>query len=297
MTIHLKPLLFIGTLSLTGIGTLSAAFHQGPSIPHTGVGDLLVAPTRLVFEGPQRTAELNLLNISNKTALFRISLVHEHMDEDGKLTEVEAPGKDDKFADNLIRFTPRQVSLEPHVAQIVRVQLRLPASLDTGEYRSHLLFRGVSAAPVDANAPADDQASTSSKQQKELSVKITPIYGVSIPVIVRHGPTSVSTEFVETHLTATPEGEPVLAGKMSRAGNMSVYGNLVVEFAEKGRPFQPIAKANGLAIYTPNATRTFALLLSKDKTKQFHNGTVRATYRRSDADGGQIIAKSIIEVQ
>ena len=284
----IKLFSIFGILTLFVAGASAVSPQQGDLVPRNGAGDLLVAPTRIVFAGPKRTAELNLLNIGEKAALYRISLIHQRMTEDGKLVDIESPNSSDKFADDLVRFTPRQVLLEPHVAQIVRIQLRLPADLETGEYRSHLLFRAVSA------PAADDKAPSAAQPPKGLTVQITPIYGVSIPVIVRHGQTTATTSFAETHLAAAPSGEPILVGRLVRSGNASVYGDLVVEFAEKGRPYRVVSRANGLAIYTPNAVRNFAMLLSGDKTLRFQHGTVRTTYRQPETDGGQTIAKSEI---
>ena len=91
----------------------------------------------------------------------------------------------------LIRYSPRQVTLEPRVAQTVRVQLRLPADLPPGEYRSHLLFRAV---------PSAEAAPPTTSPAAELSIQLTAIYGISIPVIVRHGETSVTTTLSELDL-------------------------------------------------------------------------------------------------
>src|SRR3954451_4123156 len=143
-----------------------------------GPGDLLVAPTRVVLEGRQRTAEITLVNVGSATATFRISLINLRMDVNGGTKEIETadaePGE--RFANDLIRFSPRQVTLEPHVAQTVRIQARKPADLAAGEYRSHLLFRAVPAAAPAVASPAEPAT--------EVTIKLTAVYGVSIPVIV-----------------------------------------------------------------------------------------------------------------
>ncbi|MDR3692573.1 MAG: hypothetical protein P4L46_24550 [Fimbriimonas sp.] len=275
---------------LLGAATLQAGIQQPAQTPRARAGDLLVSPMRIVFEGPKRTAEISLLNIGDKPSLYRISLIHERMNEDGDLVNVATPGADDRFADDLVRFTPRQVLLAPRVSQVVRIQLRLPADLATGEYRSHMLFRAVSA------DSAPDQAPAAADLPKGLTVQIKPIFGLSIPVIVRHGETYASADFAEVRLVSTPDGLPVLVGKLTHTGNASVYGDLVVEFAQNGQPFKTLARTNGVAIYASNATRSFAVLVSQDKTLQLHNGTIRATYKHSDADGGQPFAKTQVTV-
>src|ERR1700737_1174027 len=46
---------------------------EAPDAGGPGIGDLLVAPTRLIFEGRTRAAELTLINIGRQTATYRIS--------------------------------------------------------------------------------------------------------------------------------------------------------------------------------------------------------------------------------
>ena len=108
-----------------------------------GAGDLVVAPTRIVFEGRTRTAQLSLLNKGSAAATYRISLINMRMTEDGGFKEIDEPAPGEQFADRLIRYAPRQVVLAPGDSQAVRLLLRKPRGLEPGEYRSHLLFRAI----------------------------------------------------------------------------------------------------------------------------------------------------------
>ncbi|HYR27816.1 MAG TPA: molecular chaperone, partial [Thermoanaerobaculia bacterium] len=110
-----------------------AASAQTPQT-QGGVGDLLVAPTRVVFDERTRSAEIALVNTGASTTTYRISFRHFRMKADGQLEEVTQPDGE-LFADPYLLFTPRQVTLEPRVAQTVRVRLRLPAGAADGEYR------------------------------------------------------------------------------------------------------------------------------------------------------------------
>ena len=116
-----------------------------------GAGDLLVAPTRIVLTERTRTAEIALINTGTKTATYRISFRHMRMAEDGLLAEVTSPDGE-RFADPFLLYTPRQVTLEPQIAQTVRIRLRLPEQTADGEYRSHLEFRGLP--PAESTTPA-----------------------------------------------------------------------------------------------------------------------------------------------
>src|SRR5712692_2236612 len=201
-----------------------------PVLP--AVGDLLVAPTRVVFEGRARSAELTLLNIGKVAATYRISFTHFRMLENGDLKEIEPPETESDFADDLIRYSPRQVTLEPNVSQTIRLQVRKPEKLADGEYRSHLLFRAV---PQEGAIPAN-VVEPEEKKTTGYSIRLTPIYGVSIPVIVRQGQTSAKISL--TDLSVRPPekaGDPsMLELKMRREGNQSVYGNLRAVFIPSG---------------------------------------------------------------
>jgi len=263
--------------------------HRQAPAPTQGVGDLLIAPTRVVLDTTKRNAEVNLLNTGDKAATYRISFIHQRMNADGKLEDVTTPGPDEKFADDLVRFTPRQVVLEPHVAQLVRIQLRLPADLAAGEYRSHLLFRAVPAATA-----ADEPAAGA--PAKGIDIKITPIYGVSIPVIVRSGETSSTVTMQDLHLVTTPEGVQGVVGKLSRTGNASSYGQLSVSYAPRGGSFKSVGQVNGVAVYTPNASRNFGVRLTVPDGEKLAAGTIRVTYRQVPSEGERVLAEATFDV-
>src|SRR5690242_16710155 len=99
-----------------------------------GVGDLLVAPTRIVLDG-RKGAEVILNNIGEEPATYRISIEFRRMTEDGSLVDVTEPSADDKVAEDMIVYAPRRVTLVPHQPQSIRIAARAPQGLPDGEYR------------------------------------------------------------------------------------------------------------------------------------------------------------------
>lgn len=255
---------------------------QAPPADLPGIGDLLVAPTRVVFEGRTRAAELTLLNIGKQTATYRISFTHLRMTELGELKEIETPEPGDQFADELVRYSPRQVTLDPNVAQTIRLQVRKPEKLADGEYRSHMLFRAV---PPESSQP---QTSVETEEKKTgYSIRLTPIYGVSIPVIVRNGATSVkaSLEILGMRPAEKP-GEPsTLEMKIHREGNQSVYGNLRVIFKPSSGKEQVVAVLNGVAVYTPNPERLVRISLQAPPGIILAKGSLRVSYSLAEQNG------------
>src|SRR4051812_6384748 len=78
-----------------------------------GVGDLLVAPTRIVLDG-RKGAEIILNNIGEEPATYRVSVEFRRMDQDGGLEDVAQPTAFDKAAADMIIYAPRRVTLAPH---------------------------------------------------------------------------------------------------------------------------------------------------------------------------------------
>src|SRR5687768_13013959 len=116
-----------------------------------GVGDLLVAPTRVVLNGSRRT-EVFLNNIGDDAATYRVSAELRRMTPEGKLADVTAPNDREKMAQDMVLFAPRRVTLPPNQPQAIRLSARAPEGLPDGEYRIHLLFRAIPA-PQPAAAP------------------------------------------------------------------------------------------------------------------------------------------------
>jgi hypothetical protein len=279
--IALAAALLFNAALLAQVPTPANPAAAPPGLP--GIGDLLVAPTRVVFEGRARTGELTLLNIGKQVATSRISFTHFRMLENGDLKEIEQPAESDAVADNLIRYSPRQVTLEPNVSQTIRLQLRKPEKLADGEYRSHLLFRAV---PPEGAIPGN-VVESEGKKVEGYSIRLTPIYGVSIPVIVRQGQTSVKATL--TDLSVQPPAKagdpPILQVKIRREGNQSIYGNLQVTFIPSSGKEQVVGTLNGLAVYTPIPDRIVRITLQPPPGVALEHGRLRVSYARAEQKG------------
>lgn len=241
-------------------------------------GNLLVTPKRVVFEGAKRSEELNLANTGKDSATYDISFIQIRMKEDGSMENITAPDSTQLFADKYLRFFPRTVTLAPNEAQTVKVQLRKTEEMVPGEYRSHLYFRAVSREkPLgEVNNKTDSGG---------LSVRLIPIFGISMPVIIRVGEsnTQVSMSNISVKNNDTMQ---VLKITLNRKGNMSVYGDLSVDHISLDGKVRRAGIAKGLAVYAPNNVRNFNLPLNKIPGINYHSGKLRVTY--SDQSGKDI---------
>ena len=96
-----------------------ALFAPLPAI--AGVGDLLVAPTRIVLNG-SRGAEIVLSNIGEDVATYRISVELRRMKEDGTLEDVTEATEREDLARNMIFYAPRRVTMRQSPAAGSAVQ-------------------------------------------------------------------------------------------------------------------------------------------------------------------------------
>ncbi len=283
--ILLPALLSLGLSALA----LWGAQAPPPAVPEPapqspGLGDLLVAPTRLVFEGRKRAAELNLSNIGTSRSTYRISLVRMEMDERGGIREVPFDRQTPESLRALFRYSPREVTLEARESQTIRIQVRKPAELQTGEYRLHMLFRAVPPGPETAS-PTPRSATP-----KGLSIRLTPLYGLAIPVILRHGETSAQVSLADLSLDASRQH---LRLSVERLGNQSVYGDLQVTLLPPSGAHQVLAEANGLAVYVPNARRHLDLPLPKD-WKGVSGSRLRVAFTLPPTEGGALLAEALL---
>ena len=64
----------------------------------------------------------------------------------------------------------------------------------------------------------------SAADQKGLRFELTPIYGVTIPVIVRLGNLQATAGIANVHLEKSKEGGPAVGVDLSRNGTRSTFG-------------------------------------------------------------------------
>jgi hypothetical protein len=240
------------------------------AMPADAQGNLLLTPQRVVFEGTKKIEELNLANVGNDTARYIISLINFRMKEDGNFEEIASPDTGQNFADKWVRFFPHSVILGPQESQAVKIQLIRPTGMEAGEYRSHIYFRAIpDQQPLGEKDPIPDSS---------ISVRLIPIFGVSIPVIIRVGMPTTQTSLSDLSLDLAKDTVPLLNMAFHRTGNMSVYGDLSVDYTPAQGKTIRVGEIRGVAVYTPNPLRRFRMPLRNTKDVSYHSGTLHVKY-------------------
>ena len=266
------------TRSILAASLVAAPLAVVPTAANAGVGDLLVAPTRLVLDG-RRGAEIILNNIGDEPATYRVSIEFRRMTENGDLVDVTTPTETDQKAEDMIVYAPRKVVLAPHEPQAIRIAARPPQGLPDGEYRAHLLFRAI--------PPATPVVQPTGEQPKGVQFKLTPVYGVTIPVIVRLGNLQATAGIANVHLE-TRSGAPAIGFDLTREGSRSTYGEVRVL---KAGVKDPIAVQKGVAVYTEIGKRHVSVPIPANY-RGAANGEVTVEYLETYDDGNHLIAET-----
>jgi P pilus assembly chaperone PapD len=244
-----------------------------------GIGDLLVAPTRIVLDG-RKGAEIILNNIGEEPATYRVSIEFRRMNKDGGLEDVPNPTAADQTAADMIVYAPRRVTLAPREPQAIRIAARPPQGLPDGEYRVHMLFRAIPPPTPVAQAVASEPV-------KGLHFQLTPVYGVTIPVIVRLGALQATAGIADVHLERNGVNSMVSLD-LTRSGSRSTFGEVRVL---KAGVKEPIAIQKAVAVYTELDSRRVSIPVSADFKGEI-TGPVTVQYVESDDAGSHVIAET-----
>lgn len=252
--------------------------------------ELMLHPTRIVFDKNTRAAQIELINNGNKPASYRISLVNRRMTEAGQFEAAESEQDGERFADAMLRYSPRQVTLQPGTAQTVRIMLRKPAELAEGEYRSHLQFDKLP--DVEGKASIENRGAGATG----IGVVMNALVGAAVPVIVRHGAHGANVKLAGLALGQDDARHAQIALQFEREGNSSVYGDVSVTFTPKNGKPQSVGRVNGIAVYTPNRIRKTTLPLQVPDGMTLAGGTLEVSYRDRPEAGGKLLAQASLNL-
>jgi hypothetical protein len=139
-----------------------------------------------------------------------------------------------------------------------------------------MLFRAI----PDAKPVVDD-----GKPKQGVLISLTPIYGVTIPVIVRQGSLNATAALADPKVVNTQDGSAFQVS-LSRNGTRSVYGRIRVT---KPGLDKPVLEARGIAVYAELGQRLVTLPVDEATAAQL-KGPVKVEYLEDQDAGGGTIA-------
>ena len=253
-------------------------------------GNLLITPRRVVFEGNKQSQELTLANTGADTAKYTVSFVQYRMTKEGAFEQIEMPDSGQLFADKFLRFFPRTVTLPPNGSQVIRMQYRRNSDMQEAEYRSHVYFRAI---PEEKPLGEDEKP----KDSTAIGVKLTPIFGISIPVIVRNGDLDLKVSLTNISLDTKSDTVPNLSLTFERSGAKSVYGDLVATWEPAIGDEIEVGVVRGIAVYTPNTVRNFKMQLRNMPGVNYAKGKLLIKFKAQEDVRAETFAEAELKLE
>ncbi len=247
-------------------------------------GDLMIFPKRIVFEDNKGIQEIQLANTGKDSALYNITFAQYRMNDLGEFKEITEPDSGQNFASPYLRLFPRQVALSPNESQTVKVQLKKTNDMKDAEYRSHIYFRAVK-----SNQPLGNDGNK--VDSTTISVKLVPVFGITIPCIIRKGVSNTSVSISDLEYECIGDSTFYLKMSFNRRGNMSTYGDISVQYINSESKSSEVAKVQGFAVYTPGNLRKSKVQLKNLNGVKFIGGKFKVIYSYIGKDKPIILAE------
>jgi hypothetical protein len=245
------------------------------SIRSNAQGNLLITPMRVVFEGNKQNEEFNLVNTGTDTTTFSISFLQFTMNEDGTMVKSEKPEAMLMSASPYLRIYPSRVTLAPGEPQVIRLQYRRKPNMVYSEYRTHLYFRSEK-----ENRPLGSKKNNSDSTQ--LTIKLTAIYGLCLPIIIRTNEAKASSTLSDIELVSPQASPQYLKFNINRSGDISTYGDIVIEFTPiQGKSVQ-LALIRGIGVYPEINKRKMVVKLNAIPGIPLGKGKMKVSYFTND---------------
>ncbi len=246
---------------------------------------LLISPTKVTFEHRERSKKLVLINSGKVTRTYRLSWKQmQALPQGGYKTLDENQTADFSTANQMIRFSPKQVTLKAGERQVIKMALRTPKGLEDGEYRSHLLLTAL---------PPKDKALD---QDTTMAIKFKLLMNYTLPVMVRKGEYIPPKLSIESPLLTfkQPQTNAYIKLAINRKGAFSSNGNIIAYFTEQeSKEEQIVARINDYNIYHELNQVTPTLTWSDFPQK---SGKLRIVYQGKDYKNGKIFAEKTIMI-
>ena len=211
-----------------------------------------------------------MLNTSDQQNIYRMGWMLTKATADGKYEESfyhPEQDKDPYSVPKMVISSPRQVTIEPHGEQVVRLSLRRPADLPPGEYRAHITFIKV----------ADTRPEAQDPNAKTVSMQLNVNYGFSIPVIVRQGEDKDLKVSIHSPKLVPVKGGTIMRLDLHRdGGKFSSYGEIDVYWKPPHGEEKKIGYMANITVFPEVQTRKIIVPLLKNL--DIKGGTIRVAY-------------------
>jgi len=130
----------------------------------------------------------------------------------------------------------------------------------------------------------------------EMTIELIPIFGISIPVIVRHGnPPPAAASLADLALAQTDKGT-ALTATIGRSGFGSLFGDVVVRYVKDGAEPLVVGEVSRLAVYPEIARRRIAVPVALPGGGALGKGRLEVVYQ-SAGETRTPLASAVLEMK
>ena len=167
---------------------------------------LFVSPTRVNLNEQHKVEVINVSNTSDVSRTYKVSL------QDLAMTDKGVTSLQEGFpysAKKMVRFFPREFTVAPGQAQVIRVMARIPADTPDGEYHVHIDFF------EDAQ-----QQGAPPPTKGGVAMRASLAYSTMLPITITKGKIDTKVGWIDPALTkGTTPGNYHFATTLTRSGN------------------------------------------------------------------------------
>ncbi len=254
-----------------------------------GFASLSLTPTRVDLNSSKKTQSVLLMNDTNDVVTYRIGYSYRTMGADGQ-TENATPEEEKlmKPIEQMVLFSPKQVTLQPKQFQTVKFTYRNIPSATLDEYAAYIMFQ------EQDNSPKIPQLSDQ-PEDGGVGVKVKPLFKISIPIFVSTANASTQHTAEIAKLQIDTELN-VLTFDINSTSKYSITGRAVAKFFN-GKKLLGEFEQKNISIPNPLKSRKIVLQYDELKFQESNVTSVAVSYLPPDGEKIYAIGKATLDLK
>jgi len=228
------------------------------------------------------------MNETADVTTYRIGFRYQTMTPTGEIKlATEEEHKLMQPIEQMVMFSPKQVTLQPKQTQTVKFTFRKIPTATLSEYAAYIVFQELDDSPIIPQLSEQPDAGN-------VAIKVKPLFKISIPIFISDE-TSTSQKSAEINNMKIDKDLNVIMFDINNVGQYSMTGRIVAKFF-KGKKM--LGKFEQTNVSIPNPLKMRKILLQYDETafKDDDITSIEATYLPPVGAREYSIAKKILEL-
>lgn len=218
---------------------------------------LSLTPLRIELNNSNKMQSVLLMNEANEAVTYRLGFKYQSMNANGTLQAMTSEEEVVmKPIEQMVMFSPKQVTLQPKQTQTVKFTFRNIATATLDEYAAYVVFQELD------NSPKIPQLSDQ-PAEGDVAINVKPLFKIAIPIFVSNANNSTQNTAEITNLKIDKDLN-VLMFDINNTGKYSLTGRIVAKFF-KGKKL--LGEFEQTSVSIPNPLKTRKILLQYDELK------------------------------